>query len=347
VDAPPVQYVTTEDGCNIAYYVSGDGEPLLLMPFLFTNVHLGWRTSWGQPLFGSMASRFRLIQYDARGQGLSTRGLPEYHSMSDYLLDLEAVVEHLDQRGFVLYAEALQGHAAVQFAVRHPDRLRALVLYDVVPEAGQGLSPQLQELARSSWDTFLHIVGTSFAIAGTHVDLDYMRETTTQADFMAALRARRTSSISELLPSIRVPTLVMVTRSVVAGGPEAPYFEVGKTVAGAIPGARFLPIEGSGSMFFADGPEPPYFVRALEDFIASLPPRARDSRLPPAPAAELSAREAEVLRLLAAGRSNQQIADELVISLNTVRRHVSNIFDKTGAANRAQATAYAKDHGLA
>jgi DNA-binding NarL/FixJ family response regulator len=61
----------------------------------------------------------------------------------------------------------------------------------------------------------------------------------------------------------------------------------------------------------------------------------------------LSSREAEVLRLLAAGRSNQQIADELVISLNTVRRHVSNIFDKTGAANRAQAAVYAKDHGLA
>jgi DNA-binding NarL/FixJ family response regulator len=63
--------------------------------------------------------------------------------------------------------------------------------------------------------------------------------------------------------------------------------------------------------------------------------------------AGLSSRELEVLRLLAAGRSNQQIADELVISLNTVRRHVSNIFDKTGAANRAQATAYAKDLGLA
>jgi DNA-binding NarL/FixJ family response regulator len=53
------------------------------------------------------------------------------------------------------------------------------------------------------------------------------------------------------------------------------------------------------------------------------------------------------LRLIAAGKSNQQIADELVISQNTVIRHVSNIFAKTGVANRAQATAYAKDHGLA
>jgi DNA-binding CsgD family transcriptional regulator len=61
----------------------------------------------------------------------------------------------------------------------------------------------------------------------------------------------------------------------------------------------------------------------------------------------LSSREVEVLRLLAAGRSNQQIANELVISLNTVRRHVSNIFDKTGAANRVEAATFARDHGIA
>jgi DNA-binding NarL/FixJ family response regulator len=61
----------------------------------------------------------------------------------------------------------------------------------------------------------------------------------------------------------------------------------------------------------------------------------------------LSQREVEVLRLVAAGRSNQQIADELVISLNTVRRHVSNVFDKTGVANRTEASVYARDHGIA
>ncbi len=60
----------------------------------------------------------------------------------------------------------------------------------------------------------------------------------------------------------------------------------------------------------------------------------------------LTKREVEVLRLIAGGRSNQEIADELVISLNTVFRHVSNIFDKTGVANRAEAAAYATRHGL-
>jgi DNA-binding NarL/FixJ family response regulator len=60
----------------------------------------------------------------------------------------------------------------------------------------------------------------------------------------------------------------------------------------------------------------------------------------------LSEREVEVLRLVAAGRSNQQIADTLVISPNTVLRHISNIFRKTGAANRVEAASYASRHGL-
>jgi DNA-binding NarL/FixJ family response regulator len=60
----------------------------------------------------------------------------------------------------------------------------------------------------------------------------------------------------------------------------------------------------------------------------------------------LSIRETEVLRLIATGKSNPQIAAELVISLNTVQRHVSNILAKTGAANRTEAAGYARDRGL-
>ena len=62
--------------------------------------------------------------------------------------------------------------------------------------------------------------------------------------------------------------------------------------------------------------------------------------------APLSARELEVLELLAAGRSNQAIAEELVITLDTVKRHVSHILDKLGAANRTQAVSRARELGL-
>jgi DNA-binding CsgD family transcriptional regulator len=61
----------------------------------------------------------------------------------------------------------------------------------------------------------------------------------------------------------------------------------------------------------------------------------------------LTEREAEVLRLVAAGRSNRQIATELVISEHTVARHVQNIFAKLAVSSRSAATAFAFEHGLA
>jgi LuxR family maltose regulon positive regulatory protein len=64
------------------------------------------------------------------------------------------------------------------------------------------------------------------------------------------------------------------------------------------------------------------------------------------PAEALSARELEVLRLLAAGKSNQQIADELVVVRDTVKKHVGHILGKLGAANRTQAVARARALGL-
>src|SRR5689334_8772815 len=65
-----------------------------------------------------------------------------------------------------------------------------------------------------------------------------------------------------------------------------------------------------------------------------------------AASAGLTRREVEVLRLIAGGRTNRQIAQELFLSERTVARHVSNILGKLGLANRAGATAFAFEHGL-
>ena len=66
----------------------------------------------------------------------------------------------------------------------------------------------------------------------------------------------------------------------------------------------------------------------------------------PALAEPLTDRELQVLALLAAGISNQQIASELVVALETVKKHVSHILGKLGAANRTQAVARARALGL-
>jgi DNA-binding NarL/FixJ family response regulator len=60
----------------------------------------------------------------------------------------------------------------------------------------------------------------------------------------------------------------------------------------------------------------------------------------------LTARELEVLRHVAAGKTNRTIAADLVLSEKTVARHVSNIFAKLGVSSRAAATAHAYEHDL-
>jgi DNA-binding NarL/FixJ family response regulator len=61
----------------------------------------------------------------------------------------------------------------------------------------------------------------------------------------------------------------------------------------------------------------------------------------------LTARQAEVLRLVAAGKSNREIATELVISEHTVARHLQNMFMKLDVSSRSAATAFAFEHDLA
>jgi DNA-binding NarL/FixJ family response regulator len=64
------------------------------------------------------------------------------------------------------------------------------------------------------------------------------------------------------------------------------------------------------------------------------------------PVAGLTAREIEVVRLVAAGRTNREVADELVISDKTVARHLHNVFTKLDLPNRSAATAWAYEHEL-
>jgi DNA-binding NarL/FixJ family response regulator len=75
-------------------------------------------------------------------------------------------------------------------------------------------------------------------------------------------------------------------------------------------------------------------------------PRPAASR-PEDPPDDLTPREIEVLQLIAAGRSNAEIAEALVVSAATVKTHVNRVFHKTGARDRAQAVRYAYEHGLA
>jgi DNA-binding NarL/FixJ family response regulator len=88
--------------------------------------------------------------------------------------------------------------------------------------------------------------------------------------------------------------------------------------------------------------DPAVQERLVSAALAHDPPAADASELPD----ELTPREVEVLKLIAAGLSNREIAEKLVLSNATVKTHVNRIFYKTGARDRAQAVRYAYEHGL-
>jgi ATP/maltotriose-dependent transcriptional regulator MalT len=91
-------------------------------------------------------------------------------------------------------------------------------------------------------------------------------------------------------------------------------------------------------------------ARWVFDRLGAVPDLARVEALAGTPAPRttsvLTVREVEVLRLVAAGRTNREVAGELFLSEKTVARHLSNIYAKLDISSRAAATAYAYDHDL-
>ncbi|HWC29740.1 MAG TPA: alpha/beta fold hydrolase [Dehalococcoidia bacterium] len=336
MEAPSVQYVHTSDGYSIAYAVRGQGRPLVWMPHLYSHIEIYWK----QPTFirawlETLAGRFQLIQYDGRGQGMSSRGLTKEHTLTDRVLDLEAVIERLQLRSFTLMAVGSSGHVALHYAAANPQRVDALIL-EACPVQGWTYSMSLNDqLASQDWDGFIRLIAAQGQPADVPGSVARLKQTVTQEDHLALMRAYAASDVSGLLPSVNVPTLVIHPRDYFSLAPE----EAMKLASG-LPNARMAMTDG----VTAPG-DPAQGIAAIEEFLASLGPEP-DARGADEARGSLSSREVEVLRLVATGKSNQQIADELVISLNTVRRHVSNVFDKTGVANRAQAALYARDHGL-
>ena len=99
-----------------------------------------------------------------------------------------------------------------------------------------------------------------------------------------------------------------------------------------------------------DTDQPPIWTRCLPPFPSrarhmNAAKRGEHTKIQPLPE-PLSERELQVLQLLARGASNQEIAQELVITVDTVKRHVSHIFSKLGAQNRVQAVRQARELGL-
>ena len=332
MEPPPVQYTRTSDGFDIAFAVGGEGPEVIFLPFHHNHVERRW---WRPLWVSGLAEQHRVAHYDSRGQGLSTRDLKVEPTLEDYRHDLEAVVEATGFERFALVAYGGFAHVAMGYAVDNPSRVRGLVLICTAESHSAWPQAAFVSLAEENWDLFLELeIRANLPPALKAAFLDFVKAGVTQADYVKMIRCFAASSVTDILSRLEVPTLLLHSRNQHWLSPEE-----GAKLAAKIAGARLVLLEGGLE------PDDEAGVRAMLAFFGQLP--AEPPAVGAASDGPLSRREIEVLRLVALGKSNQEIADELVISRNTVRRHVSNVFDKTGVANRAQAVAYARDHSLA
>ena len=123
-----IRFCTTPDGVQLAYAVSGEGPPLVMSATWLTHLEHQWRSLAWRPWLDAFTGAHKVLRYDSRGCGLSDRNVGEL-SFETWVRDFECVVEAADFRRFALVATCWGGPVAIEYAVRHPERVSHLVLY--------------------------------------------------------------------------------------------------------------------------------------------------------------------------------------------------------------------------
>jgi pimeloyl-ACP methyl ester carboxylesterase/DNA-binding CsgD family transcriptional regulator len=341
---------------NVAYQVLGEGPiDLVLSPGWVTHLDLAWDVPPLARLLDKLASFSRLILFDKRGTGLSDRvhpgTLPKLeHRMEDVL----AVMDAVDSERAVLFGTLGGGAMCGLFAAAYPQRTLALILYGTFGK----LEPDTGLLARlaDSQEHALDRVEREWGTKGVGIAFwapSLVDDEETKAAYLRLTRsgvspgsARSLMKLGyqidweAVLPSIKVPTLVMHR----TGDLVAPVRQARKLAEG-IPGAKFVELSGIDHLMWAGDQDA--IVEALRAFLKEAGVGAGSAtELVNAEDLGLTPREREVLRLVARGLTNRQIAAALLISVKTAGVHVSNILTKLGVGRRAEAAAIAERLGL-
>ena len=338
---PQIRYATAADGTSIAYWTVGTGAPLVyLVGGPWTHVELG-RNPECRSWYGRLSAQYMLVRYDARGTGLSERDVQD-HSLEARMLDLEAVVDALSLNSFALFAALDAGPVAVAYATHHPERVARLMLWCSWARTSDLTSPRIGawlSLIERDWDltadACAHLaLGWSAGETGREA-AQLLRERVTPEALRSALSSIAAFDVCALLPRLSMPVLVLHRDRV-------PWLPLGvaRDLARRIPDARLRVFEGESVAPYLEDADA--VADALEAFLDPWVEPGTEQTWPDG----LTRREVDVLRLLAAGRTNHEIAAALYLSVRTVERHVANIYGKIGARGRASATAYAFAHGL-
>jgi DNA-binding CsgD family transcriptional regulator len=271
---------------------------------------------------------------------MSERGIGSL-SLDAFVEDIDAVLNRLEAKSVALCAMGPAAATACHFAAVHPQHVAGIVF---VGGGDSDANRHLLELRRLNPALEARIRGALLggaddwenaeslaAVARDALDVDGLREWE---------RLFRETRLAELARSVTAPCLC-----VHAADDDFVPIAAGRALADCLPPSTFMPVPVStGMQIWRDRGA----LRAIALFLAdrlgvdsSAIRRGGQRGLGDHFAAGLSAREVEVLRLLAAGSTNRQIAAALCISPNTVSHHLRNIFAKTATANRTEAAAFA------
>ncbi len=342
-----IHYTKARDGVNLAYWTAGTGDPLVFLPTMISNVESDWRTDRGR-VYARLAENHLLVRYDGRGHGMSDRD-PATLTLDSLVGDLEAVVDELGLRRFAIFAPAVSATAGIAFAARFPKRVSQLVLFHPYPSYDDYFHSSFGDalpLVHQNWDLFTMTV--------SHIRLGWMqgdqarqsaslmRESVDRDFFLRELEAAPVLNARPLMDSVRTPTLIVCRR-------HYGEYEIGlsRSIAAAIPTATFELIDGNTNSIWDERHQA---LREIERFLgvadfADTPSTTLPDYLHNR-SHDLSPREVDVLRFLASGQRNKEIAADLGLSVYTVARHVATIYAKIGAHGRAEATRYALEHGI-
>ena len=276
MNQPEIKYCTTSDGVNIAYWTlsggDGEGEPLVCMPWSpFSHIELEWQDPDTRRFFEGLASGGLLVHYDSRGSGLSDRDVEDL-SLASRAWDLESVVGQLGLDRFSLWAPLGTGAVAVAYAAEHPERVTRLILWCSVVRA-EDLTDATQfqgllALADKDWDLFSETMASViFGWSGGEKARRYanlVRESASPETVLATLPILTQMDVSELLPNVRVPTLVLQRRDMVF-----PSMDVARNLASQIPDARLVVVDGSSAHV---GEHTDAIIRATNEFLGVATP---------------------------------------------------------------------------
>lgn len=278
---PPTRFATTSDGARIAYCTHGDGPPLLFVRGWISHLEAHWLVPSFRRYIEALAREFTVIRYDTRGQGLSDWDDVSLDADS-LLLDIDAIYRELGLDDAVLYGQCYGGPISVMYAHANPDRVTRLVLDGSYARGADIMSGSRRE---SFLQTLESLWPDSRALLAhlTNPDRDLKQDQPLPGELVQSSTpphvARRlyeiafTFDVSDFLASLRVPTLVMHRRR-----SKAVSFVLGRTLAGGIPGASFVALEGSAHNPWEGDPQAP--IDALAQFLG------RDIWLPARPPSE-------------------------------------------------------------